>query len=115
MENLEKKSLLEEMNEIINPEFTKLSGLMFTYNKQGVNTTLFVDYLGLDSSGLTNFQTFYNQAISALGSKKKTFQDFFDKFESKSYDMQAREYYLENFSKILLFFELLEKYILIEA
>jgi len=59
MEATKSQSLLDSINDIITPEFTKLSGLEFNYDENWANYTLFRDYLSINTSSINSFHPLY--------------------------------------------------------
>lgn len=117
MEEQNSWTLLDSINGVISPEFTKLSGLEFNYDENWVNYTLFYDYLGVEVSSNSSVLSLVSDANVKLKIRKKNFLVLKDELEEKWNDelWAAYNYYLENFRKIELFFDLLELYIPIEA
>lgn len=113
-----KNTLKDAMNEIITPEFTKLTGFIFNYDAQtGENISLFWKYLDISSDWYDSISDFCKDAHDLLMSKKSEFAKFVDQFQM-SWKLEFWDsfgYYKENFDKMGLFFEALELYIPVEA
>ncbi len=128
----------DRMDEILTPIFSKLTGFIFNYDKNsGLNLTLFQDYLWVVKKNLqansswvieetseTVFPKHLNWDSFVLSAKVKLLEKR-DEFDSIRQDLESDvwkkelwdkyEFYVKNFDKIAVFFDLLELYIPIEA
>lgn len=113
-----KNTLKDAMNEIITPEFTKLTGFVFNYDAQtGENISLFWKYLDISSDWYDSISDFCKDAHDLLMSKKSEFTKYVWEFILNWIEefWDFFDYYKENFDKMGLFFEALELYIPVEA
>jgi hypothetical protein len=82
MEEFQHPTLLDSINSVITPEFTKLSGLEFNYDKDSmVNYTIFKDFLCMDCSSI-DYTEFVLLARRKLQNKKNNFLDIKAQLES---------------------------------
>lgn len=118
MEHIEINTLKDNIDRIISPKLIKLTWFIFNYDKcSNENISLFNDFLEISSNDFLCGDTFSLSAQVRLWDKKDEFQSLKQRINDYGSDelWDAFNYYVENFEKIEIFFELLALYIPIEA
>lgn len=111
-------SLQDQIDTVVTPELVKLSGFIFNYDDNSwYNRSLFRDYLEVEHEDFLEWDTFVLSAKVSLNKKREAFEELYGNLLSSSSEeiWELYEYYTENFSKLRVFFELLELYIPFEA
>lgn len=117
MEQLQYRSLRENIDRVITPELTKLTGFIFNYDESSLNTSLFTNYLWISASENEGIDSFISRALESLKQKRIDFEEVKSELQLHWEEELGGiySYYIENFEKISMFFDLLELYIPIEA
>lgn len=112
------KSIMSSIDGVMTETFVDITGMIFKYDKAWFNKTIFKDYLGLELDDKMTHEVFLNTLQIRLKIKKAEFQAIVDDFthiDTGKIDGAMIEYVGMNIWKLLLFFDLLERYIIIES
>jgi len=118
MEQLHWNTLKDNIDRVISPKLVELTWFIFNYDKNSnQNVSLFNDFLEISSDDFLLWDTFALSAQVSLSNKKQEFLDLKQLIQEnwKEELWTAYHYYLQNFEKIGIFFDLLSLYIPIET
>lgn len=101
---------------VINKSFIEMMGFIYKYDTNGINISLFESYLGLDIASFKTSEEFLEAALMRLEEKEQDFLEIKEKIEWEEGKelWLSQNYYIQNFSRIALFFDNFKSYIRLE-